>query len=47
VTPGHVAYKAYGNELNWHDKGKPLPWWGMLSDRERAGWEAAARAVTP
>jgi GH25 family lysozyme M1 (1,4-beta-N-acetylmuramidase) len=43
VTPGHVAYKAYGNELNWHDKGKPLPWWGMLSDRERAGWEAAAK----
>jgi hypothetical protein len=47
VTPGHVAYKAYGSHLNWHDKGKPLPWWGMLSDRERAGWEAAAKAVTP
>jgi hypothetical protein len=47
VTPGHVAYKAYGSHLDWHDKGKPLPWWGMLSDREHAGWEAAAKAVTP
>ena len=52
-TPGRKAHAAYGDTLGWHDQGQPLPFWGQLSDRERAGWEAAAakvaaaKAVTP
>src|SRR5258707_1101454 len=46
-TPGRMAYNGYAAYLGWHDKGARLPWWAGLSDRERAGWEAAAKAVTP
>ncbi len=46
-TPGRKAYNGYAAHLGWHDKGARLPWWAGLSDRERAGWEAAAKAVTP
>jgi len=45
-TPGHVAYAARGDFLAWGDGGTRIPFWFQLPDRERAGWEAAAKAVT-
>jgi hypothetical protein len=41
-TPGRAAFNAYVGHL-----GGKHPWWAQLTDRERAAWEAAAKAVTP
>jgi GH25 family lysozyme M1 (1,4-beta-N-acetylmuramidase) len=44
-TPGRTAHAAYGHVVGWKPAG-PVLFWAQLSARERAGWEAAAKAVT-
>src|SRR5260221_569998 len=44
---GRMGSNGCAAYLGWHDRGARLPWGGGLSDREGAGWEAAAKAVTP
>ena len=52
-TPGHVAYEAWGESVGTvlaeqHGVGHPgIPLfpYSILSERERIGWEAAAKAV--
>jgi len=44
-TPGRTAHAAYGHVVGWKPAG-PVLFWAQLPVRERAGWEAAAKAVT-
>ena len=46
-TPGHVAYAAHGDYLQWGDGGTRIPFWYQQTDAEHAAWEAAAKAVMP
>lgn len=40
-TPGHAAYRAFGDSLAWAG----IPFWATLPAPVRAAWEAAAAAV--
>jgi hypothetical protein len=43
MTPGNVAYVAYGQQVNWRSfRGEELPMWHELDDRMRAAWDIAA-----
>ena len=46
ATAGQVAYTAYCFAVGGktHDN-RPLPTWQQLGDVQRAGWDAAAKAV--
>jgi hypothetical protein len=44
-TPGHIAYAAHGDALQWGDGGTAIPFWAQLDRPNHAAWEAAAEAV--
>ena len=41
---GYKAFVAYCRAVGTTHDGRPLPAWGELEQRQRDGWEAAARA---
>jgi hypothetical protein len=43
LTPGNVAYVAYGQQMNWLSvDGAVMPMWHELDDRIRGAWDIAA-----